>query len=1088
MRTLCSLWLGILALCCTAVMAAEIEPVLMGYSRLDGAGLPKDVRVALSRARFTALWSAAHPEDVTAPPIVDLATGAPQWRIAARDDGMSVMADVRLPIAVLNNAWHQVRVPVPAGTVATVSVEALGADNPLPDAGRITWQGDGSAMVFSIAGHTQAILVMQLSLPLRLDGGQYALSLPILPGGGDLTVQATAGWEPVSPHTTFVDDGKQSFHTNFPVLGTTLDLRLRRRDVAAPREVHLSLEQRLVVALLPDRLQWTADLTLAIQGGTLRETRLQLPDDLALATVDCVGLAGWRQHGKAVDLTWTIPVSGRVTIHATGILARRGADVAVTVDCPDAERSRGRLGLIGNGETGQRSERLLTSDDPALSRAEPQADEDVAVQWDGRLENLRIRWHKQDKAIRTELHAAVRSDSQRVQIAVKIGLAGRGSIDGLRLHLPPPWRLLRTNAPGHIVDASFVGDGPERLLVLQSSIPFAAGQDLALWLDADRALLGTDFDLPDLWPVDGLAAERQLWLVGDAGDQRLRLRAAANLNDSSTVAMAREFASELPAGSTWRQAVERRAGPVAHAELISEIPRVSISVSHYLVLEADRLRWSAHLVFTPEQGELNELVCQLPPGARLVRSAGRDLGALHIDADGRLVARLAAPASGPTTLDLDLEMPVGDDATVRVAAIAAANGDLLRQQQVVLVEDYELGMVHRQIEGLDAQADLLMPLPDGVDATQVKLRWQAQRPAWLLTLRREPLLPAGGIDGIATQIDAYSAIAPDGEFRSRALWHVLNRSRQQLRLSVPAQVELWEVRVDGRPVSCRRDPNDAAVVWVPVKPLRPGEAARRVELTWRQSARADATRLLPVMPLFTELKIMQSLWRFSPPNGWQVERRDGTLNPIAASDADGERAKRVVEELSRLRNQGELKDNALLRCNDQLDQLELELSDYNVQLKTIGSTQVAEIDGQLGQLRDDRQRNSAVYGNRAGNRKALSIGKRTRDWGNAAADPSTTMIALAAITLPWREALTVESRTGLPDGAPPPGHRAFAERTLLGIDLVGDAPATLNLRGNGGDLSVELDLQRPQTSWWPSLAGALAFLAMLALAVFVQRR
>lgn len=45
--------------------------------------------------------------------------------------------------------------------------------------------------------------------------------------------------------------------------------------------------------------------------------------------------------------------------------------------------------------------------------------------------------------------------------------------------------------------------------------------------------------------------------------------------------------------------------------------------------------------------------------------------------------------------------------------------------------------------------------------------------------------------------------------------------------------------------------------------------------------------------------------------------------------------------------------------------------------------------------------------------------------------------------------------------APPPGHRNASERTLLGMDLVGEAATGLILRGSGGDLSVEQDLHRP---------------------------
>ena len=232
--------------------------------------------------------------------------------------------------------------------------------------------------------------------------------------------------------------------------------------------------------------------------------------------------------------------------------------------------------------------------------------------------------------------------------------------------------------------------------------------------------------------------------------------------------------------------------------------------------------------------------------------------------------------------------------------------------------------------------------------------------------------------------------------------------------------------------------------------------------------------------------------------GWTVTRREGALKTIATTDADGERAKRVVEELTRLRGQGELKDNALLRCNVQLDQLELELNDYLVQLNSSSLPQVhvqaKEVAVQINQLQNDRDRNSSVYGSRSSNRKALGIGKRTRDWSSSLSNnnnESAADVLTLPTDLPWREALSVnriDPRTGLGDGTPPPGHRAAGGRTLLGIDLVGDTPVGLTVRGLGGDTSIELSVTRPAPAQWPLLSSLVATLALALSALALHRR
>jgi hypothetical protein len=159
----------------------------------------------------------------------------------------------------------------------------------------------------------------------------------------------------------------------------------------------------------------------------------------------------------------------------------------------------------------------------------------------------------------------------------------------------------------------------------------------------------------------------------------------------------------------------------------------------------------------------------------------------------------------------------------------------------------------------------------------------------------------------------------------------------------------------------------------------------------------------------------------------------------------------------------------------------------NSSSSVIANQQAKEVQTQISQLQVDRNQNSEVYGNRGGNRKALGIGKRTRDWSPSNSLQPSEEFRLPN-NLPWREALVLESRTSLGDGQLPPGHRSANERTLLGIDLVGDQPVALTVRGLGGDVTVELALTRPTSSWWPLLSGALLALTLSAGAFFVQRR
>jgi hypothetical protein len=558
--------------------------------------------------------------------------------------------------------------------------------------------------------------------------------------------------------------------------------------------------------------------------------------------------------------------------------------------------------------------------------------------------------------------------------------------------------------------------------------------------------------------------------------------------------------AKLSAGERWLQACSWRGDGSPRLTLVADDAVVRLTASHYLVLGQDRVRWSAHLVHQAEQGELTTLRCTLPAAARLVRVNAEGLGTWELN--GReLIVTLAAPTRAMIPLDLELEIPLTSDA-LTIDSLILPNGST--PQDVALVEEDDLGLVHLDAQGLDGITDRAAPfvLPVGIDAAAVRHRWRSLRPQWSLGIRREALATTAGIDNVVTLVDVVSVLGVDGECRGRAVWQVLNRTRTHLTVELPAGVELWESRVAGVDVRPRRGAKPNEVV-LPVTPQRPGESAQAISLTWRE--RIDPRRTFsPGLPRFIDLKIMQGLWRVVPPPGYELKRRDGTLMVVDTVELEACRAQNVIDELKRLRTLGDLDDVGLKRLGDQLVNLDLQLSDNLISLQQVESQQdqspqqqafnsrvIGEVTGNRSELQRELKRIDGVRTARGERREKLGFDNATQEWSKAAAAPSSvgTYAARPSLSLSDRKPQRLAPDANLGAGQPPPGNRVEDQRALLGLDLLGDPGAGgLTLRGQTNDLRLELSMARSGGDIAPWLLVLGSLLVLVGGVWFARRR
>jgi hypothetical protein len=407
-----------------------------------------------------------------------------------------------------------------------------------------------------------------------------------------------------------------------------------------------------------------------------------------------------------------------------------------------------------------------------------------------------------------------------------------------------------------------------------------------------------------------------------------------------------------------------------------------------------------------------------------------------------------------------------------------------------------------------------MQLPQGVDGALVSQRWQATAADWRLNLQRAELTPSAGDDGLVTLIDAVASIAPDGELRGRAVWHVINRTRSQLDLRLPPGAVLWELRRDGVVIT-PRDLGDARRVAVSVRPLRSGEAASRIAITWRQPG--TGPHINAPLPLLEGLTVTQVVWRISGPDGRVLRLDGGHLRSTAMVAGEVLRANRVADELRRLRQQGDhLKDAALLRYNGQLAQLESELNDHLTTLHRLGGSvpmalqpateataqtnyswdtrnnsnplEIGALQGVLDAVQSQSADNRRLYNTRNSRREKLNLYSSSQIWsksgpsaqGLTQAQDMHTQLRSADDNGVAHLRLRVQS-LGL--GHAPVGFASDPTRSLLGLDLLGTScSSAVVLAGQGGEPHLRAELLSPNAPWWPwpvtAVAGLLAVSAL----------
>ena len=971
----------LLLLSAVLALAAQETPglVLMGYTGIGPDGQPQGVSVALNRVRFAALIADATSMPASDPNGPVLAIGPGIWRAVWRDGRWSMTGT--LPVAAPSATWGDLRLDMP-GTVTSVQMQSLGGAVVPPTP---VWRMDGMILRLSLPPRSQALLVITAEREARI-GDPTALAFP---PGGSLALASTDGL--VVSLAGNIPAGPLALPISAKPLSVVVD-----HPAAAVDSGSLGFNQSISLRHLGDRITWHAEIAIDSQRQPPAIVELVLPPRLDVLAVHGEGLAGWRQRDGVLELRWASAGHERSRrAILDGVIVGDGPAMPA-LGLASAARGGGSLAVADAGPVRW----TVPESVPGLRRVQPEAGERFRVAWDGAAPvELALSYSTASAQLAADGCGLLVVGPGRWRAEVAFTLVGAGLADHIRVTVPAPWRVIAADGAVWLPDTT--GSG-----ILRAATALASGAQLVLRCEAPEGAL----DVPGIAVAvssDGVTTGRMRWLVADHGALRARLGGSPSDGDALLAELAR-VGIRPRTNERLGGAIELRAGVAATLSVSAAERRQRLDASHYLIAGPGAVRWACHVDVRPEQGGLDRVRIRLPIGARLADRRGEGV-AEWVEADGWLTARYAAPLDRPASLDLTFTAAWGEaSGRERVEIGALTCEPALDHETVALAEDEEAGQLVHRLDGLDERPASAVLLPAGVAPSLLASRtWAATGTSWHLTLERERLDQALGVDAVATLVDVHSAIDPDGRLVSRATWYVINRSRSALELVLPAGCSLWEVRISGQIVRARQGA-DAGRVNVPMTPLRPGEAATRIQVCWAQGA---TEQLHPRLPVFTDLRVMRALWRFSAPPGTHLRHVDG-WEPVPAGDATGARVEVLADELKRLRSSSEESPAVRARLADQLLLIDQELTDHVALLENLGQDparwtgDIAVRQTDMRQQQEYLQRNSSFNDLANDNRQAVreklgklsTVAKTQRDRrGGLLLDGQAVRWAVAAV-------------------------------------------------------------------------------------------
>jgi hypothetical protein len=259
-----------------------------------------------------------------------------------------------------------------------------------------------------------------------------------------------------------------------------------------------------------------------------------------------------------------------------------------------------------------------------------------------------------------------------------------------------------------------------------------------------------------------------------------------------------------------------------------------------------------------------------------VEFAGKDIRNWQKTDTGYLV-QLQTPVSGAYTLLATYERPFKAQGETLGFTGARPTDAQSEQGHTLIISAYQF-----QVKPVDVSPGLL-PLETGEVPPEYRLFFDAPilaayryaaRP-FNLRLALAPLAQGNSLSQVVDRASLHTQVSKEGQVVTTVRYFVKNRGHPHLKLSLPADTQLWSAAVNGTPVV---PVVDAGANLIPLPAGKDPNAVLTLEL--KLASRSKAANHLRLTTPQIDAPVMLAEWGLEPDTGQRLVYQSGSLTPI----------------------------------------------------------------------------------------------------------------------------------------------------------------------------------------------------------------
>lgn len=437
------------------------------------------------------------------------------------------------------------------------------------------------------------------------------------------------------------------------------------------------------------------------------------------------------------------------------------------------------------------------------------------------------------------------------------------------LRVPRGWALARLNASG--LSDSFLqdaADGADAELRLVYGSPMIGRQVAQVRLERNESLRADTWTLPRVEVLKARSTRGNVGVTADAGF-RLTPETTAGLTE-----IANAFFPKKLAGI---QAAFRISEPAWRATMrIERLPQsVQADVFHLFSIGEGIAYGSSTMNYFVSGAPIGALRVELSEEYFNVEFVGKDIRNWQRTTNGYVV-QLHTPVAGAYTLLATYERPFkAQGATLTFTG--ARPLDAQNEQGLTVV----VSANQFQVKPVSVSPGLLRLETTEVppetrlffDAPILAAYRYTARPI-NLQLELSPLAQGETVSLVVDRATLQTRVSQEGQVLTDARYFVKNRGNPNFKLTLPAGVSLWDVKVNGQPVT---PVADGQVNLIPLPPRADPNAVLTLDL--KLASRSSAPTRVPVAAPIVAAPVLLAEWRLEPDTGQRLVYRTGTLTP-----------------------------------------------------------------------------------------------------------------------------------------------------------------------------------------------------------------